>query len=392
MDNFDKNLNISYVDESLPAPDDKLISKHYFCSIFVYLSIYFILQCNPFFKNYFIEDFHFFYIATLTIYAIIAPIIFFVFRPKSLYMSNNIKICDYLIRIFKKIFNKNTIIKQDYKNILNDLIPTYHEKQALMLIFIKVFFGVLMVKFLYNNILSISASIDKFNEIFSSRTVDFGFYYLKEIITENCDFIYGFIITILFSVDIIFFVIGYLSECQFLNNKVRSVDTSILGVICCLICYPPFNNVTSDFVGWNQNDYAMPQNGDMYVLGWILRIIALFFLLIYASASVALGTKASNLTNRGTVSIFPYNIVRHPAYISKNLFWLFTTIPLLIVNFQTVNFGEYIVRMLLVMLSWIAWATIYYVRSITEERHLMQDPEYQEYAKKVRWRFIPFVI
>ena len=31
--------------------------------------------------------------------------------------------------------------KLDYKGILNTFVPTYHEKQALMLIFIKVFFG-----------------------------------------------------------------------------------------------------------------------------------------------------------------------------------------------------------------------------------------------------------
>ena len=39
----------------------------------------------------------------------------------------------------------------------------------------------------------------------------------------------------------------------------------------------------------------------------------------YALASIALNFKSSNLTNRGIVARGPYAIVRHPAYITKNL-------------------------------------------------------------------------
>jgi len=34
---------------------------------------------------------------------------------------------------------------------------------------------------------------------------------------------------------------------------------------------------------------------------------------------------------------------------------------------------------------------IYTVRALTEERHLMKDPEYRAYCKKVKYRFIPGV-
>ena len=35
---------------------------------------------------------------------------------------------------------------------------------------------------------------------------------------------------------------------------------------------------------------------------------------------------------------------------------------------------------------------IYYMRAITEERHLARDPEYRLYMKKVPYRFIPGVL
>jgi protein-S-isoprenylcysteine O-methyltransferase Ste14 len=53
--------------------------------------------------------------------------------------------------------------------------------------------------------------------------------------------------------------------------------------------------------------------------------------------------------------------------------------------------------MILPVMSWQAalslgvWSVIYFFRSITEERHLIKDPDYQAYCKKVRWRFIPYI-
>lgn len=50
---------------------------------------------------------------------------------------------------------------------------------------------------------------------------------------------------------------------------------------------------------------------------------------IYSRASLALGFKASNLTNRGIVSHGPYKYVRHPAYICKNLAWIIGGFPMI---------------------------------------------------------------
>lgn len=389
ISDFDKNLNISYIEEDLPTPNNKLIIKHILCSYLIYFLIYLLLFYNPFFQKYFVDFIQHIYQILFMTYVIIAPIIFFTLKPKSIYKSHNIEVFDYFVNIFKKFFNNDTIFKKDYKSILTGFIPTYNQKQALMLLFIKVFFGTLMVKFLYNDIIILVKNLETSQHIF------INFYwnieYIKNIIIQNCDFFYSFALLLIFIVDLSVFIVGYLSECAILNNKIRTVEINITGIIFCLMCYPPFNIVTHNFFGWNQNDNAMAIGGDYPLICWILRIIGVFCMIIYTWASVALGSKASNLTNRGTVSKFPYNIIRHPAYICKNMFWLFTTLPLLFVNFGASQFNwvNYLIKSLLIICSWFTWAFIYYMRAITEERHMGQDPEYQEYMKKVPYRFIP---
>lgn len=391
-DFFNKNLNISYVDESLPKPSIELAIKHYLCSAVLYSIIFILLSYNPFFKDYFPDNISFFYAIALCSYITIAPIIYLVFRPRSLYQSHSIHIYEYFKNVFINIYNASKNKDSDYKDIINIFTPTYYQKQSLMLMFIKVFFGTLMTNFLNNNIPIIAKNITHFQSIFGNAFANSNFSLIRDLIVANQHFIWKFAIIILFSIDISVFIVGYLTETTFLKNKIRTVDTNIIGVLFCLACYPPFNIVTNRFFGWHQSD-----NSFIYLentgLAWTLRFLALFCLIIYTSASIALGTKASNLTNRGTVSIFPYNIVRHPAYISKNLFWLFTTIPFLIVNTHTSNFDlmKHLAYITPILCSYLAWASIYYFRAIYEERHLMQDPDYQEYAKKVKYRFIPYI-
>lgn len=387
---FDKNLNISYVDESLPTPDDKLILKHCIYSDVLYLLIYIFLCYNPFFKEYLNNDLKWLYMNAFVIYAVVSPIIYLIFRPKSIHRSHSIEIFNYFGRILKNF----SVLKSDYKEIINSFVPSYNEKQSLMLIFIKVFFGTLMVRFLYNNIVTIINNITNFKQIFTNASSSVDLNFLVNAVVSNSNSFYHFSIVILFTIDLSVFVVGYLTEMQILKNKIKTVDTNIMGVIFCLMCYPPFNMASTKIIGWYQSDNALLFNDITSPVAWSLRFIAIFFLAIYASASVALGTKASNLTNRGIVSRFPYNIIRHPAYISKNLFWFFTTIPLLFVNFKSPSFhlNQYLIYAGLVLCSWAVWAFVYYFRAIYEERHLMQDPDYQEYVKKVKYRFIPFVI
>ena len=166
---------------------------------------------------------------------------------------------------------------------------------------------------------------------------------------------------------------GYAFEGKRLNNVVKSVEPTLLGWIVTLICYPPFNALIGNYIPWGANDYATLSTPTLTAL---LRGTSLFLLIIYLWASIALGTKASNLTNRGIVTKFPYSVIRHPAYTGKVLMWWLTLLPFITVPFF---FGM------------LFWTIIYYLRAITEERHLSQDQEYLRYKQKVKYRFIPGV-
>jgi protein-S-isoprenylcysteine O-methyltransferase Ste14 len=118
-----------------------------------------------------------------------------------------------------------------------------------------------------------------------------------------------------------------------------------------------------------------------------LNLLMLALMGVYASASVALGLKASNLTHRGIVSRGPYAIVRHPAYISKNAAWWIGASPLIALAFQDGWFEG-----ISSVASVAGWSMLYILRALTEEDHLRSvDGEYAAYAEKVRYRFIPGV-
>ncbi len=395
---FNENLNISYIDEnSLPTPDKKLVVKHYLCSVAVYGTAYILLLFNPFFSSVSTdltkEIFKIFYLG----YILIAPIIYFYYRPKSLWKSHNIEIFNYIKRVFLKIPQLHSLSVEEIKTELESFKPSYLEKQSLMLIFIKFFFGVLMVSSFTKNLDAIIARLESYSMLtgmIKKTLINTDFESFKTTIWTYKDFLYNNLILFLFTIDLSVFCFGYLSELSILKNKIRSVETTAAGLFFCLICYPPFIAINQEFIKLPQNDNYAAFGDINSPLTWICRIPAIIFLIIYVCASIALGTKASNLTNRGTVSKFPYNIVRHPAYISKNMFWLLTIVPMFIVDFNSFGFNipNYLTRLLLVIIAMIAMVTVYYFRALTEERHLIKDPEYQEYTKKVKYRFIPFII
>jgi len=189
------------------------------------------------------------------------------------------------------------------------------------------------------------------------------------------NYFYPLILALLFFIDTVFFSFGYLFEANFLKNKIKSVDTTYFGWIVTLMCYPPFTDAFSRFSPWHTNDMVFFYNDS---LTFILRIVVVLLLIIYVGATVSLGTKCSNLTNRGIVTKGLYKFVRHPAYISKVLMWWIITFPVFENN-------------LLAILSMLFWTFIYYLRAMTEERHLLKDKDYQVYCDKVKYRFIPSI-
>jgi protein-S-isoprenylcysteine O-methyltransferase Ste14 len=187
-------------------------------------------------------------------------------------------------------------------------------------------------------------------------------------------------------VDTFLFTIGYIIEVPALKNRIRSVDPTFFGWFICLICYPPFNEYTSRFFVWQSSDFPHFQSDAAH---FFANACILTALAIYSWASVALGFKASNLTNRGIVAHGPYAWVRHPAYAAKNLAWWIGAVPNLVLVFTTQDLRSSAYA----LLALIGWTTIYVLRAITEERHLlMANNGYAEYAARVRWRFIPGVV
>ena len=183
----------------------------------------------------------------------------------------------------------------------------------------------------------------------------------------------AFILALLILTDTSIFLFGYMFESSQMGSKVRSVEPTILGWVVCLWCYPPFN--TFSFAPFDINFV----NIHIPIANWaeplVLVSITLFWG-VFVWGSIALGFKASNLTNRGIISTGPYRYCRHPAYTAKITVWLI----------EAVFLGQYFIGLFL------GFLIMYLLRALTEERHLSLDPDYQAYKKKVPYRFIPGII
>jgi len=239
---------------------------------------------------------------------------------------------------------------------------TQEERTAVLFILVKLFFLPLMLNFLFGNYESVKSSLDSpsFNNLLFS--VD-GFN----------TFIFPLLFSVILLVDTVIFTFGYMFDADFLKNKVKSVDPTYFGWLVCLASYPPFNGIVTNYTSWYANNNAYFGSSSTT---FFMRLIIIILMSVYVSATIALGSKASNLTNRGIVSRGPYKFIRHPAYVSKSLAWWIMIIPV----FSIAAF-----------LSMLVWSTIYYLRAITEERHLFNDPVYREYCRNVRSRFIPWL-
>ncbi|MCF8275868.1 MAG: DUF1295 domain-containing protein [Flavobacteriales bacterium] len=239
-------------------------------------------------------------------------------------------------------------------------------KRNLLFALVKFFFTPIMIKFAVGNFNAIKFKLN----FFASHEMDwFSMSFFN-------DHFYGLMLALLFFIDTAFFAFGYLFEASWLKNKIRSVDTSFFGWFVALACYPPFTDSFAKWAPWHTNDHAWFGSAEV-TFG--ARILLLFLLIGYVAATVSLGTKCSNLTNRGIVTKGAYAIVRHPAYICKNLFWWIVLIPA-------------IPHTPLAIFGMAFWTMLYFFRAITEERHLIKDPDYQAYCAKVKWRFVPGVI
>jgi len=195
---------------------------------------------------------------------------------------------------------------------------------------------------------------------------------------------FWFMIQAMLFVDVLVFTVGYLVESPTVRNEIRSVDPTWLGWTAALLCYPPFNTFTSWILGQPVSDFPRFDDPTAHLT---LNILLLALMAVYTSASVALGFKASNLTHRGIISRGPYAVIRHPAYVCKNMAWWIASIPLV-----SASFGQSPLLGIQVLASVAGWTMLYALRALTEEDHLRRvDGEYAAYAAQVRYRFIPGV-
>lgn len=183
----------------------------------------------------------------------------------------------------------------------------------------------------------------------------------------------GYCVTFMFVVDVAFATAGYILTFRPLDSHIRSANPYAAGWTAALICYPPFVLMGEGGV----LDYH-PGSADwtQWLAGhdWLLTAVGIALVLltaIYASATVAFGLRFSNLTHRGILTHGPYAWSRHPAYLSKNLFWWLSTMPFL----ATTGWVD-AVRNTAVMA---AVSGVYYWRAKTEERHLGADTVYAAY-------------
>ena len=93
----------------------------------------------------------------------------------------------------------------------------------------------------------------------------------------------------------------------------------------------------------------------------------------YAWATFAFGLRFSNLTYRGVLTNGPYRFTRHPAYVSKNLFWWCATLPFLVQD------GSSAVETIRNCFFLLVVNAIYFWRQDRGSFLLREDAKYREY-------------
>lgn len=182
--------------------------------------------------------------------------------------------------------------------------------------------------------------------------------------------------TLMFVVDVAFATVGYVLTLKPLDAHIRSANPYAAGWVAALICYPPFilmsNGAPLDYhpggaewVYWFQDHPAL-----LALTGAALVLLTA----IYAWATVAFGLRFSNLTDRGILTHGPYAFTKHPAYLSKNLYWWVGSVPFLVTSGDPVEAARNTALLAVV-------TGVYYWRAKTEEKHLSADPTYRAYAQ-----------
>ncbi len=183
------------------------------------------------------------------------------------------------------------------------------------------------------------------------------------------------LITLMFVLDVAFATVGYMLTMKPLDSHIRSATPYAAGWAAALICYPPFilmnpggpldyHQGAAEWMYWLQGHPAL-----LAATGAVL----VFLTGAYAWATIAFGLRFSNLTDRGILTHGPYAWTKHPAYLSKNLFWWIAGFPFLVTTGNPIDAIRNTALLAIV-------SGIYFWRAKTEEWHLSADPDYRAYA------------
>lgn len=186
--------------------------------------------------------------------------------------------------------------------------------------------------------------------------------------------LYASLINLVYSLDVVWGVIGYALTLRVLDSQVRSTEPTWLGWVSAIMCYPPFATfVWGAFLAYKGNVQWNDWLADFPVLFITWGFVILVLHAIYVWATISFGCRFSNLTNRGIITEGPYRLMKHPAYVSKNLAWWLMYAPFAAHGSWDENLRASICLLLTNF--------IYAIRAWTEERHLLKDPAYQEYSQ-----------
>jgi len=187
----------------------------------------------------------------------------------------------------------------------------------------------------------------------------------------------GTLFELLFVIDVQIGTVGYLLTLRPLDAHIRSGNPFLAGWVAALLCYPPF---VYGFMGQNgiiQYEYQTAGWGywlaghEALLWAWAAGLVTLTAL--YAWATAAFGIRFSNLTYRGVLTNGPYRWTRHPAYLSKNLFWWLSAMPFLVTTGSPLEAVRNTVFLGVI-------SGIYFWRAKTEEAHLLaEDAKYRAY-------------
>jgi len=186
--------------------------------------------------------------------------------------------------------------------------------------------------------------------------------------------------TALWLADVLNASLSYCIESRWIENRTRSIDLTLGGWTVCLFCYAPLNLATGYVFPFAPN--IVTDNPGQLVYNnltflYTIKIVELIVLMAHIYTDVSLGPSVANITLKKLQTKGFYGIIRHPGTTFKLLFWLIQSC--FYKSFWSMKY----------IFGYSMWFIIYILRALTEERHLNQHEEYQEYKKKVKYRFIP---